>query len=137
MGAWITLFGAIAGRLRPLALASNQGRESAPQLGARTSGAIAARTPGCDARRIGDGRGASELKDVLVESLDLLRVDDPAIEEARLVAGNRDVPGLVNLPTPGRPLRKRWPVSPFAPRSAYGVGDTPDNVADPASPLTN
>lgn len=88
------------GRLRPLALASSLGRERPPQLGARASGAIAARTPGCDAHRIGDGRGASELKGVLVGSLDLLRLDDPAIEEARLVAGNRDVPWLLNLPHP-------------------------------------
>jgi hypothetical protein len=78
-------------RLRPLALASKHGRESPPQLGARASGAIAARTPGCDAHRIGDGRDASEFEDVLVDSLDLLRLADPVIDEARLVAGNRDV----------------------------------------------
>jgi hypothetical protein len=44
--------------------------------------------------RIGDRLDAFELTDIL-DSLDLLGLDDPAIKDERLVAGS-----LVDLPTP-------------------------------------
>ena len=36
---------------------------------------------------VGDGFDAFEIENFLVDALDLSRVDDPAIEDARLVAG--------------------------------------------------
>ena len=90
MGAWITLFGAIAGYglwhwLRNMEEKALHNWGHARQEPSRPERLVAT--------RIGSETAAnsSEFEDVLVDSLDLLRLADPAIEEARLVAGNRDV----------------------------------------------